>query len=318
MRKAEKTQYRVRNWAEYNAALEKRGSLDLWIDKEVAKEWESKEKTGERGRPEEYQDSWIELILTLAMVYHQPLRQVTGFAKSLVRLSGWTGIKVPHFTTLCRRRKALNIQVSTRNFSDKITVVVDSSGAKVYGEGEWKVKIHGKSKRRTWRKFHLAVEPQTLEILALEVSTNDVTDDEMLPTVLEAIDEAIKIEKVCGDGGYDRRNSYQAIKHRQAKAVIPPRKDAKIQQHGNSNAPPLDRDQNLRRIRKVGRKRWKQEAHYHQRSLAETSVYRYKSTFGSTLSARLFPSQTVEMKLGAKTLNRMSTLGMPDSYKLSA
>jgi hypothetical protein len=317
MRKPEKTQYRVRNWREYNAALVKRGSLEVWVDEAVAKAWERKEKTGERGRPEEYRDSWIELILTLGMVYHQPLRQVTGFAQSLVNLSGWC-VNVPHFTTLCKRRKDLNIQVSTRSFTDKITVVVDSSGAKVYGEGEWKVKIHGKSKRRTWRKFHLAVEPETLEILALEVSTNDVTDDEMLPVVLNAIDESITIEKVCGDGGYDRTNSYQAIKNRRAKAVIPPRKDAKIQQHGNSNDPPLDRDQNLRRIRKVGRKRWKQEALYHRRSLAETSVYRYKSTFGSTLNSRLFPSQTVEMKLGARTLNRMSALGMPDSYKLSA
>jgi hypothetical protein len=90
------------------------------------------------------------------------------------------------------------------------------------------------------------------------------------------------------------------------------------QQHGNSNDPPLDRDQNVRRIRKVGRKRWKQEAGYHQRSLAETSIFRYQSTFGSTLSSRLFPSQTVEMKLGAKTLNRMSALGLPDSYKIIA
>jgi hypothetical protein len=114
--------------------------------------------------------------------------------------------------------------LSSGRFSDSITVVVDSSGAKVYGEGEWKVKLHGKSKPRTWRKFHLAVEPETLEILALEVSTNDVTDDEMLPAVLNAIEAAIEIEKVCGDGGYDRTNSYQAIKDHRAKAVIPPRK----------------------------------------------------------------------------------------------
>ena len=223
MRQAKKAIYRVRNWSEYNKALEKRGSLEVWVDEAVAKTWERKEKTGERGRPEEYQDSWIELILTLGMVYHQPLRQVTGFAQSFVKLNGWC-VNVPHFTTLCRRRKTLNIQVSSRRFSDTITVVVDSSGAKVYGEGEWKVRQHGASKRRTWRKFHLAVEPETLEILALEVSTNDVTDDEMLPVVLNAVDEAIKIEKVCGDGGYDRTNSYQAIKERKAKAVIPPRK----------------------------------------------------------------------------------------------
>jgi Transposase DDE domain len=224
MRQTKKTEYRVRNWNEYNKALEQRGSLDIWVDEDIAKQWETKEKTGERGRPEEYQDSWIELILTLAVVYHQPLRQVTGLVKSLVKFMNWCAVKVPHFTTLCRRRKTLNIQVSTRRFSDKITVVVDSSGAKVYGEGEWKVRQHGASKRRTWRKFHLAVEPETLEILNLEVSTNDVTDDEMLPVVLDGIDPSINIEKVCGDGGYDRTNSYQAIKGCKAKAVIPPRK----------------------------------------------------------------------------------------------
>ena len=140
MKQAKKTHYRVRNWREYNAALVKRGSLDIWIDEDIAKRWESKEKTGERGRPEEYQDSWIELILTLAMVYHQPLRQATGFVKSLVKFIGWESVKVPHFTTLSRRRNQLSIQVSQRQFNDKITVVVDSSGAKVYGEGEWKVK----------------------------------------------------------------------------------------------------------------------------------------------------------------------------------
>lgn len=170
MRQAKKAEYRVGNWSEYNKALAKRGSLDIWIDEDVVKTWESNEKTGERGRPEAYRDSWIELSLTLGMVYHQPLHQVTGFAQSLVKLTSWC-VNVPHFTTLCRRRKALNIQVSQRRFGENITLVVDSSGAKVYAEGEWKVNLHGKSKRRTWRKFHLAVEPETLEILALEVST---------------------------------------------------------------------------------------------------------------------------------------------------
>ncbi len=196
-------------------------------------------------------------------------------------------------------------------------MVVDSSGAKVYGEGEWKVRIHGKSKRRTWRKFHLAIEPQTNEILSLEVSTNDVTDDEMLPDVLEKIDEAIVIEQVCGDGSYDRSNSYRAIKKRKAKAVIPPRKDAKIQQHTNSNAPPLDRDENLRAIRKHGRKSWKQTSGYHQRSKAESGIFRYKTIIGNTLNSRLFHSQCVEMKLGAKILNAMAALAMPLSITLT-
>jgi hypothetical protein len=318
MRKPKKPKYRVRNWSEYNAALVKRGSLDIWVDEAIARSWESQEETGERGHPKVYRDSWIELILSVGMVYQLRLRQLEGFMNSLLRLAGWQSIKVPDFTTLSRRRGGLTIQVSTKTFSEAITVVVDSSGAKVYGEGEWKVRQHGASKRRTWRKFHLAIEPKTNEILSLEVSTNDVTDDEMLAVVLEEIDDTITIQQVCGDGGYDRTNSYQAIAKHNAKATIPPRKDAVIWQHGNSNAPPLDRDENLRFIRKHGRKCWKQTSGYHQRSKAESGVFRYKTILGDTLNARLFDSQAVEMMLGAKILNKMTALGMPLSLPVIA
>jgi hypothetical protein len=318
MRQTKKAVYRVRNWSQYNAGLVKRGSLDIWLDEAVAKDWESQEQTGERGHPEVYKDSWIELIVTLGMVYKLRLRQLEGFMQSLLNLATWQGVTVPDFTTLSRRRKKLTVQVSSRKFSEAITVVVDSSGAKVYGEGEWKVRQHGASKRRTWRKFHLAIEPHSNEILSLEVSTNDVTDDEMLPEVLDGIDETIVIEQVCGDGGYDRTNSYQAIAKRKARATIPPRKDAVIQQHGNSNAPPLPRDGNLRAIRKQGRKRWKQTSAYHQRSKAETGVFRYKAILGNSLSSRHFDAQCVEMKLGGKILNRMTSLGMPLSVRLDA
>lgn len=318
MRQTKRPKYRVRNWGEYNAALVKRGNLDIWVDEAVARSWESQEQKGERGHPEVYRDSWIELILTLGMVYHLPLRQLEGFVGSLLRLAVWQGVKVPDFSTLSRRRKGLSIEISSRKFDKAVTVVVDSSGAKVYGEGEWKVRQHGASKRRTWRKFHLAIEPSTNEILSLEVSTNDVTDDEMLPAVLEGIDKTIVIEHVCGDAGYDRSRSYQAIADHQAKATIPPRKGAVIWQHGNSYSPPLDRDENLRAIRKHGRKRWKQTSGYHQRSKAEIGVFRYKTILGDTLNARLLESQCVEMKLGSKILNKMSALAMPVSVLLSA
>jgi hypothetical protein len=314
MRQAQKTKYRVRNWGEYTAALVNRGSLDIWIDEGTLKDWESQEQTGERGHPKVYKDSWIELIVTIGMVYHLPLRQLEGFMQSLLRLAKWQGLKVPDFSTLSSRKRGLMIQVSTRRFSEAITVVVDSSGAKVYGEGEWKVRQHGVSKRRTWRKFHL--EPQTHEILSLEVRTNDVTDDEMLPELLDGIDDTIEIKQVCGDGGYDRSGSYQAIAKRNAKATIPPRKNAVIHQHGNTHAPPLARDENLRAIRKQGRKRWKQTSGYHQRSKAETGVFRYKSILGDSLSSRRFDAQCVEMKLGGKILNTMSSLGMPVSVSV--
>ncbi|MGL4612292.1 MAG: IS5 family transposase [Trueperaceae bacterium] len=198
-------------------------------------------------------------------------------------------------------------------------ITVDSSGLKVYGEGAWKVRQHGVRKRRTWRKFHVAVDTETNEIVNLEGSTNAVSDDEMTEAVLEGIDPEMEIKHVCADGGYDKKRSYQAIAKRKASATIPPRKDAKIIQQGNSNAPPLHRDQNLRRVRRIGRRKWKQEAGYHQRSKTETAIYRYKTIVGDKRASRLLESQFAEMKLGAKVLNKMSALvELPHSHPLPA
>lgn len=142
-----------------------------------------------------------------------------------------------------------------------VHIVVDSTGVKVYGEGEWQVRKHRRGKRRTWRKLHLGVDEATGEILAAVVTTNDVADCEVLSQLLDAIAE--DIAQVTGDGAYDTQECYDAIDQRGASAAIPPRRNAKIWQHGNRKAPPHPRDENLRRIRKVGRKRWKQESGYH-------------------------------------------------------
>ena len=124
--------------------------------------------------------------------------------------------------------------------------------------------------------------------------------------------------RLGGDGAYDKRKVYEGCAVRGVRLVaIPPRKDARIWQHGNCAAPPLVRDENLRRIRKVGRKRWKQESGYHRRSLAETAMFRFKTIFGSYLQARKLPQQKVEAKVRCAALNRMTHLGMPDSYRVA-
>jgi IS5 family transposase len=181
--------------------------------------------------------------------------------------------------------------------------VEDSTGVKVYGEGEWKTRQPGVSQRRTWRKLHLGVDEKTGEILAAVVTTNNDHDSEVLPDLLDAIPNPI--EQVSGDGAYDPFDSYDAIKQRQAKAAIPPRKDGKIHQHGNGKAPPHPRDENLRRIRTVGRKRWQQESHYHRRSIAETTMFRLKVIFGGKLRSRKFDNQTVELFLQCAALQTL-------------
>jgi Transposase DDE domain len=187
---------------------------------------------------------------------------------------------------------------------------------KVYGEGEWKTRQHGIGKRRTWRKLHLALDETTGEILAAVASDNRTTDCEVLPMLLEQIEG--EIEQVSADGAYDTRTCYGAIRDRGAKAVIPPRKGAKIWVHGNTKAQRHQRDENLRQIRRTSRKRWKQDSHYHRRSITETGMFRFKTTFGERLSARNFENQATEMFVKCVALNKMMQLCKPNSYPVTA
>jgi len=187
---------------------------------------------------------------------------------------------------------------------------------KVYGEGEWKVRQHGYTKRRTWRKLHLSVDEESREIIAAGGSANSVSDGEMLPLMLAEV--ADKVRQVSCDGIYDQRKCYKAINRLRARAIIPPRRGARIWQHGNKRAERLGRDENLREIRKNGRKKWKEDAGYHRRSLAETTVFRYKTIFGDRLQTRKVENQFTEMFIKCAALNRMVHLGMPQSYKVAA
>jgi len=196
-----------------------------------------------------------------------------------------------------------------------VHIVVDSTGLKIYGEGEWKVRIHGKSKGRTWRKLHIGVDEATGEILVSALTTADVSDGELLPEMLRKVDTPVT--KVSADGAYDHRDDYTAIAALGAQALIPPRRGARIWRHGNSNEAPLERDSHLRRIRQVGRKRWKIESGYSWRCLAETAFSRLKRFFGDRLRARDFENQATEAFLSVRALNIMTAAGMPDSYPVN-
>jgi IS5 family transposase len=310
-KKTTKATYRIRNWKQYNKALINRGSLTLWIDEDVLQAWKNTERTGQRGAPRRYADMAIMCMLTLMEVYHLALRQTQGLMLSLVKLID-LDLPIPDYSTLGRRRKSLDVHLPRQRPDKAIHIVVDSTGMKVFGEGEWKVRQHGYSKRRTWRKLHIGVDEATGEIVAAVATTNDVADHAVIDDLLDQVDG--DIEQVSGDGAYDKRKCYQAIEARQATAAIPPRKDAKIWRHGNSQKERLNRDENLRRIRQVGRKQWKKEVNYHRRSLAETGVFRLKTIFGEKVSAREFEGQAVQMLVRCAALNRMTHLGMPDSY----
>lgn len=313
---AQKATYRVRNWAAYNDSLMQRGSITVWLSQDVIDGWKPRPKgRRQRGGQVEYSDRAIECVLTLKAVFRLPYRQTEGLGQSIMAVLG-VRVKVPDYTTLCKRSADLPVELSASQVQRAKHIVVDSTGLKVYGEGEWKVRQHGYSKHRTWRKLHLSVDEATQSLEAVVLTAAGVDDAEAGGELLEQTPGYI--EQVSGDGTYDKRKFYDACGERAVqRLIVPPQRNAHIWQHGNSSKPPLPRDQNVRRIRRVGRQRWKQETGYHRRSLAETAVFRFKTIFGNTLSARTLPRQITEARIKGAALNRMTQLGLPDSYQVA-
>ena len=312
--KRQKARYRIRNWPKYNAALVNRGRLTLWVEDEALQAWRYS-GPARRGAQYVYAQAAIQCVLTLRVVYHLALRATEGLARAVFALLQ-VALPVPSYSTLSRRGAEGKVALGALPRSEPLHLVIDASGFKVYGEGEWKVRQHGWSKRRTWRKRHVAVDEATGEIVAAVVSEASVSDDDALPDLLPQVEG--RIRQASADGAYDRRKCYEALEEHGAKATIPPRRDAKIWQHGNSSGEPWQRDENLRAIRRVGRRRWKQESGYHRRSLVETAFFRIKTIFGARVQSREFSRQAAELFLRAAALNRMTQLGMPESYRLAA
>jgi len=312
-KKGKKTTYKVRNWSAYNQGLIERGSLTIWITPEVLAAWKDK-RPAQRGGQFEYSELAIEALLTLKHLLRLPYRATQGFAVSLFSLMELT-LEVPDYSTICRRAKCLKVDLPKSSQAAR-HIVIDSTGLKVYGEGEWQVRKHGHSKRRTWRKLHLAINVETQEIVAERLTSNSVDDATAGVEMLQCL--AQPPEFVAADGAYDKRKFYAECQTQQIdKIVVPPQRNAKIWQHGNSSNPPHPRDENLRYIRRHGRKKWKSDSNYHQRSLAETAMFRFKTIFGSQLNARSDEQQQTEVAIKCAILNRFTALGLPDTLAIS-
>jgi hypothetical protein len=309
-----KALYRVKNWTDYDKALVQRGSITFWLSDDVEKTWRY---TGEkqRGSQFDYSDQAILVMLTVKEVFHLTNRQTEGFISSLFALMR-IALPVPDHSTLSKRGKGLKVNLPKKG-NQSLNIVMDSTGLKIYGEGEWKVRQHGVSKRRTWRKLHVGVNPEDGEIQAVLLTENSVSDDGAVEALLTQIEQGI--DEFAADGAYDKRKVYDSLDAHSpdVNILIPPRKNARIWQHGNTKAQRLKRDENLRSIRKHGRKEWKKKSGYHVRSLAETAMFRLKTIFGDDLSARLLETQTTQALIRCAALNKMTHLGMPQSYKVA-
>jgi hypothetical protein len=215
-----KDRYKIRNWKSYNKALQQRANVSRWIGECLLREWKRIKKEKKVVAEKLYPDSIIECCLLLGKVYHQPLRPTQGFVNSLLVLMGCKHFQVPDYTTLCRRQGCLPVEVSKALESGKkIDIAIDSTGLKVYGEGEWKVRKHGVSKRRTWRKLHIGIDVNTQEIICVELTTNGEDDAATAGRMLQG--KTDKLSSLRGDGAYDDF-SFREILGSEVKQIIPP------------------------------------------------------------------------------------------------
>src|SRR4051794_19430213 len=297
-----RARYRVSNWPEYDRALQQRGSLTVCVTPEALAAWHPP-KTGRRGRSRTYSDIAIE----------------TGhLLRSLATLLG-LDIGVPDHTTFSRRSPGLTLAKSLAQAqrTGPVHVVIDSTGLKVYGAGEWLTEKHGERGQRTWRKLHLAVDPNSGEILACELTTLEEGDAALVGPLLDQITSPIA--SVMADGAYDGEPVYRAVAEHQpdppAAVVIPPR--ASAVPSPTADTAPSQRNQHIRMIRDKGRLGWQKAVGYGRRSLGETTVFRYKTIIGRGLRARTLPSQKTEARIACSVLNRMTRLGMPVSQRIA-
>jgi transposase len=301
--------YRIRNWKDYNSALINRGSLTIWIEQKTLQAWFNSSPSTRRGRPHIYADLAIESLLVLREVFHLPLGQLQGFASSLFQMLQ-IDLPVPNYSTLSRRAQKLDVKLASPSQPIK-HLLIDSSGLKIFGEGEWKVRTHGADKRRTWRKLHISVDAATHQITAALITDNKTLDRKALPLLLSQTEA--EVEKVCTDGAYDVKACYEAISKHKARAVIPPKSNAVR----SGNKALADRDETLRLIKELGEDEWKKHSEYHRRSLVECGFFRLKTIFSDKLRSRTEQRQSTEARIRCATLNRMTRLGMPDSYKVA-
>ena len=303
----EKAKYRVTNWSAYDEALVKRGHVTLWFAEEVIVAQWKPEATGKRGAVAQYSDMAIQTLLTLKAVFSLTYRSVEGFGRSLMQMMG-VDLPIPDHTSLSRRAKKLTVVIPCRTHADPLHIVVDSTGVKVCGEGEWKVRQHGASKRRTWIKVHLAVDSAIRDVVGVEVTTPEWTDAEVFEGLVDQIEG--DIEQIDVDGAYDTRAVYEAARKRNARLIVPPRDNAVPWEAGHP------RTEALAYIAEHGIKAWKKSTNYHQRSLAENAMYRLKQLLGDRLSSRLFETQVTEVHVRIAAMNIMTSLGMPVSVRL--
>ena len=304
---AYKTEYRVRNWPEYEKGLRARGDVTIWFSEEASTNWISK-STGARGGQRLYSDLAIEASLTIRTVFGLALRQTEGFVGSLLRMLGLDHLPVPDQSTLSRRALSLKIVPKSIPHREPIHLIVDSTGLQVVGEGPWAAAKHGTRGTRDWRKLHIGVDGQGF-IVAHDMTESRIDDPGIVPELLNQI--GCEIECFTADGAYDKMAVYESLLASGTRIVVPPTRKARISKKKTSAA--RARNETVQAVGELGRRRWKKEAGYHRQARVENAFYRYKQIIGGRIRSRNSSAQTTEVGLAINVLNRMLKLGASQS-----
>lgn len=299
-----KKKRKITNWSEYNKNLKKRGSLTVLIEDGIENKWYAL-KESKAGRPFQYSDYAITILLTLRLVFNMGLRQVEGFGASLLKFSG-IKLKVPDYTRLSRRATTVLKRCNFHEMKESGHVVIDSSGIKVFGESEWLETKHGKQyKRKKWRKIHICVDKNGN--IVSSVMTHHVTDDR------DCVDELIKkagvdnIDELLADPGYDGEKIYEKLESHGINPIIPPARGSPSV-YGDAIS---SRQKTVNYINEKGVYAWQNKNNYGRRSKVENTFYRYKEIIGRKLKSRKWGNQEAELHLGCCILNLFSGFGMP-------
>jgi Transposase DDE domain len=307
-----KQRHRVTNWSTYDAALRQRGSLTVWFTDAAIAAWRAEPRTT-RGGQRHYSALAINTALTLRAVFRLALRQTEGLIGSILHLLG-LDLAVPDHSTLSRRAETLEMPRRQAG-REPVHLLVDSTGLKLCGAGEWLLEKHGSRTRRSWRKLHIGVDAETGQIVASALTTNDVDDGSQVGPLLDQITGPLT--SFTGDGAYDRADVYGAVaeRHPDAAVIVPPRSNAVPS--ATAATAPTRRDRHLRLIAERGRRDWQKTSGYTRRALAESAISRFKRVIGDALRSRTHRRQASEVAVAITALNRMLELGRPESVRIA-
>src|SRR3954447_24847453 len=312
-------QRKVTNWPAYDASLRQRGSLTVWFTEEAVEAWAAEPRTTRGGQPW-YSELAILTALTVRAVFRLAFRQTEGLIGSIIGLLGLS-LRVPDHTTLSRRAATLEVPQPRRPSTDAggaaepLHLLVDSTGIKLCGPGEWLLEKHGTKTRRSWRTLHLGVDADTGQIVAATLTTPEVDDGSQAGPLLDQV--AGPVASFTGDGAYDQDGVYASVaqRHPEAEVIAPPRATAVPSETAESA--PTQRDRHLQHIAEHGRMAWQTASGYTKRARAEAAIGRWKQVIGDRLRAHTDERRATEVDVAVYVLNLMQELGRPNYVRLA-